>query len=298
MSYVGANIYYWGKQEQRQLLLEGVRPWALEARNRGLSSSLWYCHFDARSPHLFVLLGAAPESQMSLTSYLQAEIASFLFSRPSTATISREDLEQRHKECRGKSLCAADREEGLVDNNSFFVFDHEPGAYPSWLSDGMAAKREFWNSMDRLTFWALRQLEEGNGAKAAIRWLAGVDQAMRRQGVRNADYWALHAGTLIPSIRQRLETSPKGVEADLQHVITKQNFELFSAAWKQIKNGWEIGFDVDSLVQMVLAKDGREPELCFQVLREVNHTLLQQLGQAVRFHIPIILFAWQINLSA
>jgi len=297
MSYVGANIYYWGKQEQRQLLLEGVRAWALEARNRGLSNSLWYCHFDARSPHVFVLFGAGPETRAALKSYLQTEIGMFLLSRPSTAVLSAEELERRHEECRGKSLCAADREEGLVDNNSYFVFDHEPGAYPMWLSDGMAGKREFWNSMDRLTFWALQQLHEGNGEKAAIRWLAAVDQAMHRLGVRNSDYWAFHAGTLIPSLRQRLETCPEEVEAKLPQVLTKQNRELFSGVWNQIKDGGGIGFDVDSFVQLVLAKDGRKPELCFQVLREANHTLLQQLGQAVKLHIPIILFAWQINLS-
>jgi hypothetical protein len=296
MSYVGANIYYWGKQEQRRLLLEGVGPWALEARSRGLVHGLWYCQFDARSPHLFVLFSAAPETRPALEIYLHAEIEKFLLSQPSGAWLSTEELEQRHQQCRGKSLCAADKEEGLANNNSFVIFEHPQDAYPLRLSSGMAAAREFWNGMDRLTLWALHQLQEGNGEKAAIRWLAAVDQSLRRQGVRNPAYWAFHAGTLIPSLRSRLETARGEVEAALQHVITKQNRELFSAIWDQIRDGWEIGFDVDGFTQIILAEDGREQDLRFHVLREVNHTLLQQLGQAVRLHVPIVLFAWQSNL--
>jgi hypothetical protein len=297
MAYMGANIYYWGAGEQRTLLLNGVRRWALEARSRALADRFLYCRFDARGPHVTALFTGAAEAQASLREFLDVQIRSFLLEFPSSAAVAPEEIERRHLECRGKSLCVADREDGLAPNNSFVLFQHTPRDYPFWLGSGMASADEFWQRLDRLTFWTLEQLE-GPGLQAkAIRWLAAVDRSLQRGGLPAESYWRLHATTLLPSLRERLKTEEEEVKSSLRRAVGDRNCEVFSKIWNELSSGGDHEFDVDGIVDLIAADRDRTLEQRLSLLREVNHLVLGQLSQTVNFQIPMVLYAWHCSLT-
>jgi hypothetical protein len=298
MICLGANIYYWGRTEQNDLLLRGVRPWAIEARSRDLAQRLWYCRFDARGPHLFVLLTASNREALDeLRRLLESHIREFLLHSPSTAELTVEEIERRHRECRGKALCHADRMEHLAANNSFEIFEHEPDEYPLWLSSGMAAAESFWNRLDEITFWTFRYLDNGS-ATTAIRWLAMIDHSLQQRALPREFYWRYHASTLIPALDQRLEgQSREEVKSMLQQTLAEKHTGIFSRVWFQEGTDAGLDIDVDGVVEPVVADDGRTLERRFGVLREVNHMVLGQLGQPVNVQIPMVLYAWQRSLS-
>ena len=296
MVYLGANIYYWGNKEQTRLLLNGVRPWNTRAREAGLIQRFWYCRYDARGPHLFILFATQPESQADLQTFLEAEVESFLRSNPSTEFLSREELEKRHRDCRGRTMSVADSGQLLADNNSFVVFSHQDSAYPLHLSAGMTAAEEFWNRLDVLASWALEQLETDT-TRTAVRWFAAVDHSLRRAGLSPQEYWRFHACTLLLPLKQRLQTDEAAVLAALPRTIGENNRTLFAHTWREMNNGCNLGFDVGSLVRLIVNDEARSLERRFATLREINHVLMGQLGQWTKFEIPIVLHAWQQNLS-
>jgi hypothetical protein len=297
MTHLGACVYYWGDQEQNRLLLDGVRPWALEARRCGLAERLWYCRFDARGPHVFALFATAAESRAALGAFLSSHIQGFLSNSPSAAVLSPDELQRRHEDCRGKALCAEHREPGFAPNNSFSLFDHDPSGYPLQLSAAMRAADEFWWRTGELTLWTLDQLEGGRGQAAAVRWLAAMHAALQRRRLPAEEYWRMHASTLIPSLAARLEAEGQAALDSVTRAIGERNREAFSRIWNDPGAEGRLGFDVDGIVGPVVADDGRAVRERFDVLREVNHCVLSQLGHKVRLHIPMVLFAWQRSLS-
>jgi len=292
--YIGANIYYWGKAEQRRLLLEGMRQWALDACLQGLADRFWYCPFDKRGPHLFVLFGTRSKAQDGTHDFLLGRISRYLAESPSRTIISLEEIQRRDSECRGKTLCAPDRIPGFATNNSFVLFLHAARDYPMSLSSGMAAEDDFWRRISDLTLWLLGELEHGNG-KAAIRWLVAVSRSIERCGIEAADYWRFHVKCLLPKLRID-DAARRDIQETLSHTIGKHNDQVFSATWTEASTSEANVFDSDRLVQIALADDGRSLQQRFQLLRNVNHVALSQLGHTVHLHLPMVLFAWQRSL--
>ena len=290
MDHVGINVYFWGAAEMRRLLVEGLRPWALEAFQEGLARRFWYCPFDARGPHVFAIFVTGEEERARLRDFLAARIGAFLRESPSPAAPDPAELEQRHAECRGKFMCRADREEGLAPNNTFVLFDQEPDGYPWSMSSGMAAADDLRQLLSDLSFWCLSQLERGSQTPAAIRWLAAVDRALARHGQTAADSWELHATTLVLPLAERLKSQRNEVLSSLPAAVSERNRQIFSKLW-QVESDGLMEAHADRLVEIVTAEDGR-----FRTLRDVNHSVLGQLGQPVMFHIPLVLYAWQRNL--
>ena len=296
MSHLGINIYYWGTSEQRHLLLEGVRPWAVEAREKGLAESFWHCRFDARGPHIFALFKTSATARDRLQELLSQRLSTFLERSPSRAILAADELERRHAECRGKALCRVDGADGIAANNTFVLFDHEADGYPLWLDRGMAQAGAFWRQLDALSFWTLARLEQGEASAASVRWLAAVGGGLSRRGLPAAEYWRLHATTLIPSLAGRWETEPDALLASLAGAVSERNRLNFARIWDRAGAAAGEGFDIDPLIEAVTADDGRTLEQRFRVLREVNHTTLAQLEQPVALHIPMVLYAWQQSL--
>ena len=293
MDHIGVNVYFWGDAEPRRLLVDGLRPWALEAFQEGLARRFWYCPFDARGPHVFAIfaLGETGEEERArLREFLAARVDAFLRESPSLAAPDPGELEQRHAECRGKFMCNADREEGLAPNNSFILFDQEPDGYPWSMSSGIAAADDLCQLLSDLSFWCLSQLERGSQTPAAIRWLAAVDRALARHGQSAADSWELHATTLVLPLAERLKSQRDEVLSSLPAAVSERNRQVFSRLWQDAGSDSLMEAHADRLVEIVTA------ERRFRTLRDVNHGILGQLGQPVMFHIPLVLYAWQRNL--
>lgn len=294
MDHLGVNIYYWGAAEQRRLLLGVLRPCALDARRQGITRRFWYCCFDARGPHIFALFTTAGE-QARLRDLLERRLQAFLQETPSRAALGLGELERRHAECRGKTLSAADRGDDLAANNSYVFFSQPGGGYPLWMDSGMSAADEFWRQLDDLTFWTLEHLERGSHPAMAIHWLAAVDHALHRLGQPAEAYWRFHAETLLPALSERLAIHGDEVLVSLPGVLSERNHWSFSKAWNE-EGEFSLGFDVDRMIEVVMRDDGRSLRQRLRVLREVNHGTLGQLHQPVRFHVPLVLYAWQRNL--
>jgi hypothetical protein len=294
MLHVGINVYFQGDAEQRRLLLDGVRAWALAARAGGLSDAFWFCSFDARGPHVFAIFATTAEKREALLALLEERASAFLRESPSTAALPDEEVLRRHEECRGKALCSADEEEGIAENNTFRLFDHAPDRYPLWVASGLADPAAYWREVDRIAFWALERREEGSGTAAAVRWLAAVDRALDRLGVPADEYWRRHASTLIPALAERLQSEEDEVLASLPGAVGERNLRAFESLWGESPAHDALA---GPAVEMLLGDAGRSQARRLGLLRELNHNVLSQLGQPVRAHIPLVLFAWQRKLS-
>ncbi len=293
--YFGTNIYYWGAAEQNHLLLHGVRTWARYARENGLAQGFWYFRFDTRGPHLFLLFTTTTVAEPALRHYLEKQIAEFLKNQPSTDPLSQKDIERRHTECRGKGFNVADFEPGFAENNTFAAFRHDSAYYPLKFTNGMPLADELWHRLDEIAFWAIDQLE-GSPAATAIRWLAAVDQALHRGGFAAEAYWRFHACTLLLPLRDRLAANEAEVIEMVPRLVSENNRKIFSAAWEQVARENCPGVDVDGLVALIMHDADRTQEQRFLILREINHAVMAQFGQWVKFQIPIIVYAWSRNL--
>jgi hypothetical protein len=293
--YFGANIYYWGTAEQNYLLVQGVRAWARNAQEKGLARHFWYFRFDTRGPHLFLLFATTVQAEPLLRQYLEMQIAKFLKNRPSAEPLSQEEIEKRHKECRGKAFNIADFEQGFAANNSFAAFRHDSMHYPLNFTNGMPLADELWRRLDNIAFWAIDQLDNDPAMKA-IRWLAAVDQALHRGGFPAEAYWRFHACTLLLPLRERLAANEADVLAMVPRLVSDNNRRVFSDAWEQVALGNFAGVDADALVALTMRDPGRTLEQRFLLLREINHAVMAQLGQWVKFQIPIIVYAWSRNI--
>jgi hypothetical protein len=294
--YVGANIYYWGDAEMRRLLLEGLRPWTVAARSRGLAHHLWWSRFDIRGPHMVALFSTTVERQPALCRFLNRRISDFLLRSPSNVELSAEVLEERHRRCKGKAICVAEQAVGLAPNNSFLLFTQADTEYPISLFSDLQDKKEFWRYLDALAFWAIERAQ-GRIVETAIRWLATVDRALRCHRVPAEDYWCFHSTTLFVYPNHKSWESRRGeLQQWLPRAISEKNKVVFADVWSGIRAGEDLGFDVNGLIETALANDGRSWDRRFLLLREINHQLFLQLGLMVKFAVPLILYAWHRSL--
>jgi hypothetical protein len=284
--YLGCNVYYWGEREQNRLLAECLGPLASRLKTEHLCRRFWFDRFDARGPHLFLLFGTEPATRQALTTQVTETLSSYLAASPSQTNLSPTELAARHQACRGKTLCTADRQPEPADNNTFVLFEHGPRHYPFSLSLGLPQEEQLWQSVEDLTFWVIRQLaSKGAASDAAIAFVAALDGALRARG-EATDYWRYHAGTLLPGLADRLRAD--GTPADLyQRLVSEKNAQVFLQRWQRPS----ALPDPRPLLELIDSDPGRTPRQRHELLREIVHTTLQQLGLLVSQQIPLLLFA-------
>jgi hypothetical protein len=293
MANIGFNIYYWGQKEQQHLLKNGLALWADEASRRGLLQRLWYCPFDARSPHVFAIFAAPHARRDALKSFLEDRIRKFIDRTPSRVDLPEQEVSERHRRCRGVTMNCADREPGPALNNSFTIFEHGPADYPFWLNKRVGNAAELWEHLHLVSSWCL-QRAGGDVSRAAIQWLAAVDRSLARHQVPRVDYWRYHAGSLLLGLEESLKKQQTFAGEFLQRAVSEKNRQVFSTTWNESDN--DPPLDVDALIRLVFSQPDSTPDQKFAVLRSINHFTLLQLGQIVLHEIPIVLYAWQRNL--
>ena len=294
-TYIGANIYCWGEKDQQRLVLEGLRSWAIEFRESDLSRFFWYCRFDARGPHVFTIFGSRAEQSAALQTALTGKITSYLETY-SSEELPIKEIERRHRECRGKTLCFADELAGLASNNSFEIFEHGPDGYPLGLASGLPAPELFWKQIGAIPYWALAQIERGTAQPAAVRFVCELNRCLENAGIPTGPYWRLHASTLIPALIDRHDSESIETPSFFEKVLGERNRKALSRMWRQ---DWDTSkdFDLDGVVKNISSASGLTPEQRLHKLREIAHLTFQQLGQPVRTHIPLVVYAWQASLT-
>lgn len=295
MEYQACNVYHWGRGPADRLLAECLAPALDELRAAGPAPWSWFQRFDARGPHLFLLLGSDPGDAEALRARLGARLAGWMAAHPSTEPLSEAALRARHEQCRGKRLCALDGEPGMAPNNTLRWTAHPPDGYPLAFAAGVAEDEAFRRLLGELAAWSLGRLADGAGA--ALRWTAAVDVELRRAHGEAGGYWRHHAGTLLPGMEARLAADGEAVLAALPGVVGARNAAVFGRAWDAAEGGEPVWEGIPELLRIVLADDGRTAARRLRLLREVNHAVLAQLGQPVAVHVPLVLFAWMRGLA-
>ncbi len=293
------NIYSWGAAGKtrllHELLLPALEPLYLEGR-----LTRWlFDRFDARGPHLFVLLGAPSQDQRRrLEEDLAAQIESFQAAFPCREELTEEALWAQHAACRGKSLCALDRLDGLASNNSFLFAPQGESDYPFSIFRRTRDVPDFWRAFADESFWAISQLaaSDGRAMGPALRWAATFDHTLEELGVDAESYWRYHLCTLLPALAERFEAeAPAAVLASLAPLVKEKNRQVFGRIWQV--TAAEEGRDprAVALLRSLLRGFGAESE--FAAPREVFHLSLKQLGLELTFQISIVLYAWQRRIE-
>lgn len=286
MDHLALNVYLWDWPGQDRLAADCLAPLARAMRAEGVARRFTFSRFDARGPHLFALLSVPAGRADEARGRVEAAVGAWLAENPAERSLSAEELEQRHAECRGKRLCALDDAEGFAEPGSFAIAAHGPPRWPfGTFPEGDDA---LWEEVTELALWSAARLGEGSRTGAAIGWIAAADHALGRQGADAAAYWRHHAGTLLPGMRERLPSDDDALLALLEGAVGARNRATFDLAWSAPAGPRA---DAGALVAAALRAGGEG------TLREANHLTLLQLGLPVRAHVPLVLHAWHRNLS-
>jgi hypothetical protein len=299
MPHLGLNAYFWGDREQDRLLVECLQPLADRLRRDALLERFWFDRFDARGPHLLAVFTLPDRAIEPARERIAADVGTYLRDHPSLAALTSEEIAKRHSECRGKILAVADREPGIAANNTWVLFDHAPDHYPFHLTRGLAAEEALWRQGDTVTRWALRQIAAPSAKPlvAAISWATTLDHHLRSPA-DGAEYWRLHATTLLMTLRERLTADESEVLNLLPSWIGERNRTTFSRLWTVSAMEPETEAAVRNLVEIAYGLRGGPDGPRWRLLREMTHCTLKQLGIPVALHIPLVLFAWNHNLQA
>lgn len=286
------NVYRRGRAAQDRLLAECLAPAARALLDEGRIRRFWYQRFDARGPHLFVLLGGAGLAEARAR--LDARLAAYLAASPSTEPISENEVRALHAALRGKELCALDAEPGFAPVDSWAWTPQPRDGYPMRFLAGVPDPDGVWDELTQVALWSTTRL--GGAADAAVRWIAAVDHALRWRGAPAEAYWRHHAATLLTGMDERLREDEDRVLAALPGVVGERNARTFARIWAEVDADAAAWAPVDALVGRVLAPDGRTDASRRVLLRELNHAVLSQLGQPVRLHVPLVVHGWMRGL--
>jgi hypothetical protein len=290
-NWIALNVYHWGARPQARLLAGGLLPLLRELAREGAVRSAWCARFDARGPHVFLLVGAAPGAAPAVSERLAAGVARYLALHPSGETLSAETLGALHEGCRGKCLAPADRLPGLARNNTFEIGAQEPGGYPLRLTEGMdpAGAAAFWRAATLLFRWAVERAGRGEGTAGALALVPAVDAALRRAGEDVSRVWAHQAAMLVPALRALAEDDPEQARAAAARGVSPRNRALFDRAWEEGGDGAPAAV----VAGLVRRCGGRLPPL-----REALHCVLGVLGLPAVVQLPLVLHAWERALPA
>ncbi|HEX2093810.1 MAG TPA: lantibiotic dehydratase C-terminal domain-containing protein [Longimicrobiaceae bacterium] len=293
MDHLALNVYLREWSDQDRFLVELLGPALRELRDEGLVRRFWFTRFDARGPHLFILLSTPGNRSAEVRERLGTLMDEGLAAYGSTGGPDQDELEKRHAECRGRCLCSIDAEPGFAPRDSYRFAGQPPNAYPFYVlpatADGL------WELITDLTFWNLGYLGGSESTAAALRWVATMDRTLTRAGMDTADYWRYHATTLLVPLQERLATSEEAVLAALPGSVGDRNRAIFDRVWAETGSSSGSWPGAERLVGAIRSLDPSPPRW-WAMLREIDHCTLIQLGQPTRVHIPLVLYAWMRNL--
>lgn len=295
MEHLACNVHHWGRRSEDRLLAECLAPAVRELRGDGLLERFWFQRFDARGPHLFLLLGTAPGRADELRERLGPRLEAWLAAHPSEETLSDEELRTRHDQCRGKQLTILDVDPGFAPNNTLRWAPHPPRGYPLAIAEGVGDFDGLWRLLSGVAEWSMGRLAEGPGV--AVRWTAAMDAELRRAWPAADGYWRYHASTLLLGLDERLDADEAGVLDALPRILGARNAAMFGPVWDAAEGGEAVWEPLPDLLRIVFADDGRMMQERLHLLREINHSVLGQLGQTVAARLPLVLFAWMRGLA-
>lgn len=290
--HVALNVYCWGRDEEDRLLAGCLGPLVRELRADGGIRWFWFTRFDARGPHVTGIFSGAPERVPDVRARLEAGLTRYLSAHASPVTLPGDELDRRHADCRGACLCAIDAEPGIARNNSFRFAPHAADGYPFRLAAGASFGEELRDLLTDECLWAIDQLPAASRTTAAVRWIAGLDGALRRAGEDPARYWRYHATTILLGLQERLDRDEERVLATLAEMVGERNRRVLARAWSDVEHGVAAWPGADRLAGMVAAADGRTQEERWLLLRTFNHGILAQLGFPVILRLPLLVYAW------
>ena len=299
MPYLGLTIYRWGWQFQDHLLKNWLEPTLAELKREKVVRTFWFDRFDARGPHLSIVLPLADTSVAEVTERVSPSLARYLATFPSKHPLSPDEVAAFHKACRGKMQCEADRLPGLAENDTFLTYEHPAWDFPFSLSQGLKGEDELWALVGDLSARSIAELAADRAVptRAAVRWVAAADLALESGGLDAAAYWCYHASTLLLPLKQRLAAEEERVLRDLPGWIGEVNRKRFETIFDEVATADEVWPHLPRLVEIVSSRNDSQPAGHWALLREIQHSMLKQLGLGVALHIPLILFVWNRRLT-
>jgi hypothetical protein len=300
-AYVGANVYCWDQEAQNRLLVDCARPFVEELRRELGFTRFWFDRFDARGPHVVLLLTVPPGEDLLAAERLGSRLSAFLSTQARHGTTSLEEVEKRHLSCKGLTLCEIDGEPGLAAENSYRLFTHSAWGYPFRLTRGLPEETawEAWGLLDELTSWTVSRLAagpSGSTVRMAVRWLAAFEGLLREMHPQPEQYWRFHASTLLFGLPKQLEEDEARVRESLRSAISPRNEQAFSAIWEEEGASGPCWPELRELLRHVLAEADPPAPSPWRLPREIVHWTLKQLCLYVAAEIPLVLYAWRRNL--
>jgi hypothetical protein len=289
--------YSWGMIEQSHMIATCLAPAVADLREQGLRR-FWFDRFDARGPHVFALFTVPAERFEAARAFVAERLAAYLADYPSRTELSADELAARHRACRGKALCEIDAEEGIAPNNTMRLCEQPGDRYPFSLGRGLAEPDRLWDLLDDSTAWVVDQLSTEAAAapaRAAAGWLAALFYALPRSFAEPHAYWRHHAASVIP----RLESPADDSETvrRLTQALGESNEAALTKVWERARTEPPPWQGLPELVELVAgARDpgGAGP---LELLREIVHVTLKQLGVPIRIQRTMLLFAWRESLK-
>jgi hypothetical protein len=294
--HLGLNLYLWGQVHQDRLLIECIGPAVRELLRNGTCTTFWFDRFDARGPHLLLVLGIHGDGWTAATSLLSSRLDTYLVLRPSTEQLHLDELASRHEACRGKLLCDVDAETGFAANNTYRLFQHKAEFYPFSLAGDLTAADELWSRWCDVSLWALECIADGETQPAAARWVATIARVLDTMPGGSEPYWRHHTQRLIPGFEEWLRTAgARVVAAELRTTMDSVGGDVLLAEFggQAVPHGTIP--NVDRLVHVVANGDDHVAERRWPLLYALTHTTLKQLGLRVPRHVPLILTAWLLS---
>jgi hypothetical protein len=299
--YVGANIYCWDQEAQNRVLVDCVQPFVAELRQELGLTRFWFDRFDARGPHVVLLLTVPLGEDLLVAERLGSRLSSFLSAHPPSGKTSVEEAEKRHLSCKGLTLCEVDGEPGLAPENSYRLFTHSAWGYPFRLTRGLPEETAAaaWGLLDELGSWTVSRLAagpSGSTVRMAVRWLASFEGLLREIHPQPEQYWRFHASTLLFGLPKQLEENEAGVREALRSAVSPGNEQAFSAIWDEESRSGPCWPPLRELLRCVLAEADPPAASPWRLPREIVHWTLKQLCLYVASEIPLVLYAWRRNL--
>jgi hypothetical protein len=295
--HLGFNIYYGNQKAQNHFLVHCLRP-AIEEARREFPLRFWFDRFDARGPHIFLLVTVPGHCREEARSLLSVRFSEFFDAGPNPEPMGPEEARARHEGCKGKGICEVDREAGMAEDNSYRSFEQPPHGYPFFLTRSLDREEELWRLLDDQASWTISQLAETMPKPATARgilWLAAFDRLLAAKMPQVEEYWSYHAGTLLLSLSAHLAENEQDVYRRLPGSIGARNRQSFESLWGQetSDSAWP---DLSRLLDCVVFDPHLSRRQTCALLREIVHTTLKQLGIATQLHVPLLLFAWSLHL--
>lgn len=300
-SILGVNVYGDSLAWQNRFLVKGLAPALARTERPGRAPALWFERYDARGPHLCILLRSVEgppqhrtEDQTDLREALEEELARYLRSHPPPEAVDAAELEERHTVCAKRPLCSLDAEPGMVPAGTQLWFRQPVNGYPYHLTLDHPYEENVWRLLDRQVRWTLQWLPArapGSAQGVACRWLMALAAALEGRWDHPEPFWRYYARSLLPALEQRLAEDEAETLASLPSWVGDGNRRVFDALWQQRH---EPNFSRQGLAELVacLLPDPAAASDRLRLLREVAYGTLKQLGVMAAFQVPMVLDLW------